>query len=330
MGETVNISEVAGVLSKEVFKFFLWHTHPRKDDNFDCLEEKHVGSSGKSKSTHPTDVVFSYDDPYSPRRINLLTDLKSYGGESITYAKLRTALKSLAMSVECASQSSQWRQKFGVVETEANEVRGLLFVHNHDFKFQKSFYDELRKVQVATLPIAAGSALHYLGPADIQRLFTTANDIARLQHSGDISSDYTFYYPDLVLRRRHRDVWEQPATFESIAGPFLIIKYRPDKDKRAGYVIYYNRPSGTVSEFEYLLDCFSRFQMLDADEQISIRVVHPDASSDLKSIFEIARNKYAKAWGFGDERSDVLEKISIERVNAVASNFNPGDMGWKP
>lgn len=328
MGETGNKAEVAQRLSKDIFKHFKWHIHPKKDDNFDCVNEEHVGSAGKPKREHPTDVVFSYDDPYLGVRVNLLSDLKSYSADTITHTKIRSALKSLAMSVECAGVSAQWRMKFSVVETEQNEVRGLLFVHNSDKQYRKLFYDELKKVHTDTLPIAANTILHYLGPDDIQRLFTIANDIIRLRQGGDLSEKYTFYCPDLVLHRRQGDVWDQAATIESLCGPFLIIKHR--HQSTSGYVIYYNRPGSTSEEFEYLLDCFSRFQMLDSNETILIRVVSAEADGDLKSRFELATRKYARAWGFEPAREAILQNIEIERVTAVADNYDPGDMGWRP
>ena len=63
MGETKNIGEIADVLSRDIFRHFLWNTHPKSDDNFDCTNEKHLGEGGKPKSTHPGDVVFFYQDP---------------------------------------------------------------------------------------------------------------------------------------------------------------------------------------------------------------------------------------------------------------------------
>jgi hypothetical protein len=326
--ESSNIAEISTVLSKEIFAFFGWHMHPRKDDNFECLDDKHQNENEKAKKTHPTDVVFSYDDPYSPRRVHLLTDLKSYAAKSITHQKIRQALKSLSEAVECAGQSPQWRNKFGVTESEPNEVRGLLFVHNHDLAYQKSFYEELKRVHSNTLPMAPTTILHYLGPLDIQRLYSTANDIMRQQHSGDLPADYGFFYPDLVLKRRHREFSDQPATFESIAGPFLIISHKSTPTLKQGFLIYYNRPGNTLEEFEYLLDSFSRFQLLNQENKIRIRVVHPDADEDLKSTFKRAVNKYARSWGLDEGRLSLLEEISVDRVNAVSASFNPGDMGW--
>ncbi len=85
MSETVNIGEIAPRISKEIFKHFLWEKHKKHDDNFKCTNPDHKsdGKSAKPKSTHPGDVVFSYDDPYLGKSIFLHTDLKSYAKDSI-------------------------------------------------------------------------------------------------------------------------------------------------------------------------------------------------------------------------------------------------------
>lgn len=328
MGETGNTADVARKVSKDIFRKFGWHMHPRCDDNFDCVSDSHRNSSGGDISQHPTDVVFSYQDPYLGKQIKLLTDLKSYGEQTIKHTKLRAALRSLALSVECAGQSEQWREKFGALPNEPHEVRGFLFVHNHDGLYKKSFYEELQKVNTHSLPLAANSIIHYVGPDDIQRLYTIATDISRLKGDGELSDEYTFYYPDLMMRRRHGDIWEQAATFESLAGPFLIIRHKAATETGAGYLVYYNRPCASIEEFEYLLDCFSRYQLLDSTQQLRIRVVHPDADENMKSRFDNAVRKYSKAWGFDEARTTVLSEISIERLPVVVANYNPGDMGW--
>ena len=73
MSETVNISEIAAKLSKEIFRHFLWNAHQKHDDNFTCTnpEHKSEGKNPKQKATHPGDVVFSYDDPYLGKPIYL-------------------------------------------------------------------------------------------------------------------------------------------------------------------------------------------------------------------------------------------------------------------
>lgn len=330
MAETINIGEIASTISKDIFRHFLWETHPKRDDNFKCTNESHVGGEAdKPKDTHPGDVVFFYDDPYLGKRVYLHTDLKSYAAKSISSTKLRTAFKSLCMTIECAKESPEWRKKYSVDASEQHEVRGLLFVHNHDNQYEASFSEAISRINFDALPIAPGTLLHFLGPDDIQRFYSIGNDIIRLHHSDELPKEYTFYYPDLVLWRRQGDVWKQPATIESLTGPYLIIKHAAASSCDAGYLIYYNRPGSSAEEFEYFLDSLSRYQMLDSGERIRIRVTNAQAIDDLKSVFHLAKKKYVKAWGFDPIRQAILDKIEIDRVTSVTNTYNPGDMGWR-
>ena len=197
MAETINIGEIASKISKDIFKHFLWETHQKRDDNFKCTNVKHLGKGGKSKKTHPGDVVFFYEDPYLGKRIYLHTDLKSYAADSITSTSLRNAFKSLCMTVECAKESSDWRKKYSVDASEMHEVRGMLFIHNHDNGYDKPFYEAIDKVNLQSLPVAPGSLLHFLGPYDIQRLYSIGNDIIRLKGESELPKEY-FETLDLV------------------------------------------------------------------------------------------------------------------------------------
>lgn len=329
MSETRNISDIAPKIAKDIFKHFLWAYHPKFDDNFKCNNDKHTGGKGnKPKDTHPVDIVFYYDDPYLGRTIYLNTDLKSYKKDTINSTKLREAFKSLCMAIDCARDSSEWREKFSVDESEQHEVRGLLFVHNHDNGYDKCFDEAIDKIGLQNLPVAPNTTLHFFGPDDIQRLWSIGNDIIRLKGEEELPNNYTFYYPDLVLCRRQGDVWNQPATIEALTAPYLIIKHGAVGANGTGYVIYYNGPCTSPEEFEYFIDSLSHYQMLESGEKIRIRVTTLDVPDDLKSVFQMAKKKYVKAWGFDESREKLLNQIEIERVTSVTSNYNPGDMGW--
>lgn len=330
-GETANIAEIASVISREIFRNFGWSLRPARDQNFPCNDKNHCGSgkSGKSKIQHPADAVFFYEDPYLGKQIYLHTDLKSYAKTSITNTSLRKAFVSLAMTVECAQSSDVWRERYLTDPDERHEVRGLLFVHNHDQGYGASFQDALSKMNVNNIPVARDSVLHFLGPQDIQRLYTITNDMARLRDNGELDRNCTFYYPDLVMRRRHGDGWNQAATIESLTGPYLIIKHKSCENAGEGYIIYYNREGDSVEEFEYFLDSLSRFQMLERDQVIRVRVTN-SANQDLKSVFDQAKHRYAKAWGFLRDRQEIVENISISRVTSVVATYNPGEIGWRP
>ena len=331
MAETVNIGEIANKLSEELFDNFFWKSHPKRDENFKCTDPEHLADGAKptQKSTHPGDVVFHYNDPYLGHRVYLHTDLKSYSKETIGPVKIRAALKSLAMSVECARNSAEYRTIYSVPEKEIIEIKGLLFVHNHDHRYKGSFQEAVAKTDLSTIPIAPHVYIHFLGPIDIDRLFTISNDIVRLKYQKVLPEDYSFYYPDLVMWRRHGDVWGQPATIEALTAPYFIINYPVGEKTDSGYIIYYNRQGASVAEFEYLLDSLSRYQMLELDEQIRIRIVHNNPDSNYKSNFLSATNKYAKAWGFEPKRQEILERIGIEQVTAVSTSYALSNMGWR-
>jgi hypothetical protein len=128
--------------------------------------------------------------------------------------------------------------------------------------------------------------------------------------------------------RRRRDISHPSATIESLTGPYLIIKHKECENTKQGYIIYYNRAGSTVEEFEYFLDSLSRFQMLEPDQSIKVRVLN-SSEADLKSKFDQAKQRYARAWGFLEEREQIVRDISISRVTAVASTYNPGEIGWR-
>ena len=340
MAETVNIGEIANRLSEEIFQSFGWKAHPKRDDNFPCGDPDHLvkeskkGVSGgaskpKQKDSHPGDVVFFYQDPYLGKKIYLHTDLKSYAKDSVSAVKLRSAIESLAMTVECARNSENWRTKYSVPADEDCEVRGLLFVHNHDGQYLNDFSETVRKTNLATIPVPANVYVHFIGPHDINRLFTIANDIMRLQHQNTLPSQYSFYYPDLVMWRRHGDVFSQPATIEVLTAPYSIITYETGDKSPPGFLIYYNRNGATVDEFVYFLDSLSRFQMLEPGKLIRIRIVSKSPHDDFMSNFKAATEQYSKAWGFDEARTQLLQDIKVERVTAVASSYSAPFIGWR-
>jgi hypothetical protein len=69
--------------------------------------------------------------------------------------------------------------------------------------------------------------------------------------------------------------------------------------------------------------------MLESGQRIRVRVTKSGAISDLKSVFEKAKRKYAKAWGFDPARVALLDEVKIDRITNVTSTYNPGDMGWR-
>jgi hypothetical protein len=296
----------------------------------------HVNENDKEKITHPGDVVFYYFDPYLNRTIYLHTDLKSYSKSSIQAKKIRESLNSLAMTIECASVSAGWAKKFLANDKLPYEVRGLLFVANHDNKAVKRFTELFKSISKSNLAIAKNQILHVLGPVEISNLYSIATDIKLAVADKKIGAMYRFFYPDLTLWKRHStDDQRTGATIEMLLAPYFILRHASVLDEkgieveRPGSVVYYGRNGDSVNEFIYLLDCLSRYQLVNAREQIKIRASSPQRSSNMKNNFDKAKVRYCEMWGFDGDREEEIMSIPIDGIQQTTPNYIPDEIGWK-
>lgn len=337
MAETANIAEVAKKIMHDIFQVFFWEIRPLQDVNFPCQLESHLSEKGKPKTSHPCDVMFHYLDPYLNKIIYLHTDLKSYSKASLQQKKIRDALNSLAMTVECAAISDSWRKKFLKQDDEAYEVRGLLFVANHDNKAPIDFNKQLDKISKTNLGIAKSQILHVLGPRQISDLYSIAIDIRLNIQSGQLSPLYRFFYPDQTLwKRQVADDVRTAATIETLLSPYFILRHEVLRDEsddsvklRAGSLIYYSRLGETVDEFIYLLDSLLRYQLVNAKEIVRIRIFNRDRSENFKSNFDKAKAKYCKSWGFEGDREKEIGAITIDAITQISQNYVPDEIGWR-
>lgn len=339
MSETANIAFIASKIAKDIFGAFYWNVYPQKDTNFECVfPDKHRTPTDKPKKEHPGDVVFHYIDPYLNKRVHLHTDLKSYGKSTLKISNVRAALNSLAMTVECAEASADWRAKFLENDQESHEIRGLLFVANHDNEAPDKFDEQLSKINRNALEIAKDNTLHVLGPNAISNLFSVASDIKLSVANGEISKFYRFFYPDLTLWKRGRAEDERSAaTIETLLSPYFILRHDRVMDEddstqvkqRAGSLVYYSRKGETVDEFVYLIDSLSRYQLVNAKEQIRVRVFNKSRSHQFKNNFEKAKKRYCEAWHFEDGRESEIMDISIDVISQFSPNYSPDEIGWR-
>ncbi|TCK43486.1 hypothetical protein B0G84_1822 [Paraburkholderia sp. BL8N3] len=353
-GETDGVARLAEKASKELFDWFKWDRVPVMDQNFVCVKKDKHSPRKKGDHTHPVDVVFSYIDPYLGLRILLNTDLKSYAKGSISSGSVRAALRSLAHTIDCARVSEDWRTRYELTD-ELSEIRGMLFVYNHDAEYDRDFMlmleDKKAKpkdvaigedvgMTTETLPVEANQVLHIVDPQLITYMTTIIGDSQRLHTEGTFpEKDYFFHYPDLKLHKTHGSKPSRAATIEMIAGPYLIIEHGAVKKYSEingvveekfppGFVVYYNRPGITHFEFMYLFDTLSSFQILDGAHPIRIRVAHPNPAKSIRSSFKKAIEMYVSDWKFDDYKKKRLEQIEIELIEVRKTTFSQEDIKW--
>jgi hypothetical protein len=336
VAETANIAEIAKKILNDIFGVFFWELRPIEDTNFECVLDEHKTLSGKDKATHPCDVLFHYIDPYLNKTVYLHTDLKSYSKKSLQQKKIRESLNSLSMTLACAHVSQAWRDKYPKDDKDSYEIRGLLFVANHDGKAPLDFNNQLNKISTNNLSLAKSQILHVLGPRQISDLYSVAADIKLSIHDKKLSQRYRFFYPDLTLwKRRVADDVRTAATVETLLSPYFILKHDAVKDEVGstvlypGSLIYYSRAGNTIDEFVYLLDSLLRYQLVKANEIIRIRIFNPEKAANFKSNFDKAKVKYCKTWGFESTRAEEINAITIDSITQLCPNYSPDEIGWK-
>lgn len=352
-GETEAIAKMAEKLSSEIFDWFRWERIKLPNQNFDCVNQLAHAPRKKTQHTHPVDTVFSYHDPYLNKRIYINTDLKSYAVGSIEASTILPALKSLACTIDCARFSEEWQGRYLKDSNEPYEIRGMLFVYNHDGAYDKSFYKTLlapvkkskerepSPINLDNLPLASGQSLHIFEPELISYLSTMRADINRLHMEGSFpEKDYEFFYPELRLFKTSGEKIKRPATLEMLSAPYLIIKHgevmkydeaskKIEKKYNEGYIVYYHKNGSSAEEFVYLLDTLSGYQILDEGNKIRIRIVNGAKGVDPISNFERAKVLYASEWNFDKYRIQRLNEIELEAVELVKHSFDTTIIAWE-
>ena len=109
MAETETIARMAEKVSDEVFSVFGWELVGPLNQNWPCEDDTHRTTPTRSK-THPTDVVFRYEDPYKNEMVHLNTDLKSYKSSSISLGGVAGAMRNMAQATRCSHQCWPWQE----------------------------------------------------------------------------------------------------------------------------------------------------------------------------------------------------------------------------
>ncbi|MDF7630477.1 hypothetical protein PUG46_14495 [Erwiniaceae bacterium L1_55_4] len=352
MAENGPIEDLAKRISDDLLSRFKWHQNGPSDRDFPCDDEpKHKPENKKQKHTHPVDVVFSYKDPYLNKVIYLNTDLKSYKAGSINATNIETALGSLAKTIECAKHSSEWSDKYNFTQIDS-EIRGLLFVFNHDNQMQHDFYEFFnppkplkgrrdKAVNLENIPLCSGQQIHIIEPFLINYMLAVTSDMNEMIANKEFPDDeYGFYYPQLNFHKVAVTEKYPPATIEVLTSPFMIVKhgavYRYNRVKRVeeevypeGFVVYYNRKGNSDNEFFYLLDVLSNYQILDGINKIRIRLAYREKDERILSHFQRGVEKYAHEYGLDEETKKRLEDIDVKVLSSVKEFFSAEVLSWE-
>ena len=330
MAETANIAAIAEKLSGELFAEFFWKRTGPMNENWACEKPEH-----HKVKTHPSDVVFYYDEPYAKQRTYVNCDLKSYATSSITTPALRGAVESLAKQVACAEISEEWRAKY-IHNGVTPAVSGLLFVYNHDGEYDRDFRQHLKAVQqAAKVDLPRGSKLVVLGPEDIFWLDNVRYEICQMRgrRTGGLPlpdpEHCKYFYPQLIRRKNLQLDHAKAATLEMLTSKVIVLEYtRPNAPDHKGFVLFYRGKGASAEEFTYLLDYLRHFQLLQEDIDIEIKLL--DASSLAPAMFQKAVQSYVDGLSTGDAKSPLADRVAAiecKRVTQVLTRFSDLELG---
>lgn len=329
MAETSHIAEQAEKVATELFSEFFWERMGPTNHDWPCEDAAQHGAK-----THPTDVVYWYDEPYAPVRTYINCDLKSYKKTTITGAIVKAAVESLSKQVACAEKSEKWRQ-LHIHDHVTPAICGLLFVYNHDGEYEKDFQSHLRAIKPEPLNLPKGAKLVVLGPREIFWLDNIRDEIQRMRGKKTPelpTPEYChYYYPQLVRRANVQVKKAKAATLEMLTSPLIILEHNgPKVAGRKGIVVFYSRKGETTDEFLYLIDTLRSYQLLDESTSVVIKTL--DASAISSPTFQKAQQQYVEGLSDASGQTDLakyVRAIRYEQMAQVKTTYSTIDLGMR-
>jgi hypothetical protein len=323
MAETLNIAALAELVSRDLFAQFFWGTTGSWNQNWPCENERH-----KPRTTHPSDVVFYYDEPYSVRRTYLNCDLKSYATGSITTGAVLTAVGNLAASLACMEISDTWRKMYAH-EGYSPFLCGLLFIYNHDGEYDKDFDHVVANLNPENIAIPQGSHIIVLGPQQIRWLDNIRYEMVYMRGTKELpdAAHCRFEYPNLVRKKKVQVEQAKAATIEMLTGPWITLGYDAVAGNKPGFLIFYRGAGASAQEFLYLIDYLMHYQMLRPGTAIKVRTLEPDSNS--AAHFQRAVQEYIENYEGGDEIRALLSAIDYRQINQVHRSFSTIEIGMR-
>jgi hypothetical protein len=296
-GETKNIDKIAEIISSRIFDELRWINSKTTDFSWKCCMESHLTVKQRNAKTppiktHPTDIVFSYIDPYTDVAQYIQTDLKSYKKSTLEkYKPILGAIRSLSEQVECSSRSPEWKDIFVKDQTREFIVHGMLFIYNHDNEYDNQLLDKLSGVTNAEYSLPSNSFLSVFDPKLIRFLLDVTDNIEKRRAYTDKPSQEnstlwqkipefdkcSFYYPD-----KHNKFAKKggnlPATIEMITSGLLFYTYEHQYVRNDEHIpqtnrilnIFWQENVDSHEYFIFILEYIFNYQLLNQFERIFV------------------------------------------------------------
>lgn len=326
MSETANIAQMAEQLSDRIFKQFFWEKMGPTNIDWACKKEEH------GLATHPTDVVFMYEEPYARARRYFQCDLKSYSKSSISKGAIAAAVKSLAKQVACAEISDEWQGHY-LLQDKTAVISGLLFVYNHDKEFDREFGGHLTGIDLGGLGLPKQSKIYVIGPDDINWYDRVCSSLKLLRGDERLPhrEHWSFHHPDLIRKANVQQSVARAATIEMLTSSSIVMAYDGplgDKVERKTGLIVFLRRETTVDSLKYVIDYLRNFQFFERGPVVIDIMVNEDAGQGREKL-QKATKEYLASAGINSSSpfAEKLATISVSRVSEILTSFSQVEIG---
>lgn len=333
MPENTHIAQMAAEIANEIFPLFYWQRVGPSDIDWECVKP----SEHNKRTTHPSDAVWRYINPYTTKPTYIIFDYKSLANNSITPSKMGEAARNLAQTLDCAMVSKGWMDLY-LQDDGGIDLQACLFVYNHDTDYKRLLSKQIfANIKKKWPKLKKQHDIVLFDPHTLVDWYSISYDLLKLEKQKVIPTEEKrgFYQPDQQLQnlKRASDIYHKnPLLLDQIPSQFIVIRYEiPEERGGEGFILYYRSSGSTIDEFIYLIEYLFFYQLIDHAKDIHIRLLAPDNTAPAK--LEQAKAQYADATtpskSVAEFVLDRLKKVTYGSVTKVTPKFLETELGMK-
>lgn len=321
MSETSKIAEMAVNLARKLLPKLYWQeVNGPKDTSWPCVKPEH------DKKDHPTDAVYRFIHPYTGRENYIIFDFKSMASDSIQPTNITSALKSMALTLDCSRVSDTWNKRYA--GNTSHDNIGALLVYNRDDNYKKNLINHIDDKLFDKFPeqwpqVPKRQEVIIISPETVVFLNSMYSDLAELESEEKIPrmDKRGFYHPDKILNDSSRllapkEYYETPLLPDQIDSNIIIRCHYP-KSEKFDFIVYYRDKGECHEEFMYLFDQLISYQIVNQANSIQIRAYDPDENAF--PLFEKAKELFSNF----SSHDDFIVKVMMERLEMITfSSFD--------
>lgn len=160
-----------------------------------CNTLSHLNDSGNQRTSHGDDQLFLYNNPFHDDRtdfvhISVKNNINEYPSEAILRSTLKSHLKALNETIECAEYDKQLHEVSTTFQARKNHYYSglLVWLHNDVNDIEK---DIIKSISPSRVEVESNVPFYIIDNARASFLLKVTDDLLKKSVGGE----YEFFYP---------------------------------------------------------------------------------------------------------------------------------------